>query len=313
MFTKRTYIYEILLYRSLHGHPSFCPVVNDYIGPDDCTITLKKGEADVFPTLEEIDSYLKVVLEGILTLHRAGIVYGDIKVENVIRLQDRSFKLIDLDVVHFQNLTPCRNCQTFYDEKHYIANNSEEEVFYYDTAKEVVWSLGFLLFVICEGPAFYSTMYSGGLYRAFLKTPVISSKTPSKWLPFAKACFLPYTDRPNSIIDLLPLIPIPIQEYPFKYDKNTLSPHHSPFSSYLDYEEETGLITKFLSHFSYFPWNDEREMRIYYTFCTWLTSNLTCNETFLSHYSSKWTMPFEKEDHHVFFSLANKLQSMPFF
>src|SRR5205085_5588304 len=117
-----------------------CPVILDHIRPNGCSITLERGISNPFPETHELDAYMKVVLEGLITLGEAGIIYGDVKIENVIRL-GKEFKLIDMNIVHFRDLILCRECQTFEDEAHRDANTSESEIYYYNTEKELVWSV----------------------------------------------------------------------------------------------------------------------------------------------------------------------------
>jgi len=211
LFLKETTLSEVFLFLSLKNHPSFLKIdhfilKNNLNGVANMYLQMAT-KTSPFPSLENLDKFMKVILEGYLTLEKYGIVYGDCKIENIVEI-DSEYKIIDMNVMHFKKIQKIAFCQTYEDEMHLKCIKNNEELFY-NTNKELVWCIGFLLNNILEN----KKIENNSEYVNFQKNLIISSNTPERWLEFQKKCICQYQDRCSTIKELIKYSPIEIKDF----------------------------------------------------------------------------------------------------
>lgn len=204
-YSKNTNLVELLMYNSLSSHPSFCRLIDYTLSFDKITIKIPNGISSPIPSSDRFDEYMQVLLMGVLTLDLNNITYGDVKIENMIEL-DGQYKIIDLNLCHFRRVVPFRVCQTYGDDQHllYLENYEVES---YDTQRELVWSLGYIIHSIVNGNKLVTTSE----YNEFVRKPYIDDKIPERWKDFVQKAFLPYDKRPQSVREIIKYSPVNIK------------------------------------------------------------------------------------------------------
>jgi hypothetical protein len=295
-FVKNTGFMESSLYHSLKNHPSFLEIKNSKLNWDTTSIDISLPTAtktDPYPPFERLNEYMRVVLEGFLTLEKAKIVYGDCKIENIVEM-DGSYKIIDMDICHFLKVGENAICQTYEDEMHQKMFENVDFEGYYDTKKELVWSIGFLLRSVLEKKQISSKKE----YEYFLKNPKMSKNTPPEWTEFQKICFKPQLERCGSVEELIKYSPVEIRYFPIEYfDINEKgSPHRvdllnrtevisDVFSEMIEVARDKKLLklieTFSLSfwddYFSHIDSNDEKRESEYVAICFYIISEFHQN------------------------------------
>lgn len=178
------------------------------------------------------------VLSVLVNLERHGIIYGDLKMDNLVEI-DEVVKLIDFGIVNYQHHQLNLPSQTFRDR----TDDFE------DPGKSLVWALGVFMFRIFADRSFCSF----GDYNNFvmLKDAYMGRDKQyfvhdgKDWFPLVQECMKPRKVRKNRIEDVLKFVPIPI----IIRQTLTFSPFQTTETSPLKINQELeSKISQFLSH-----------------------------------------------------------------
>lgn len=175
-----------LLFLNSVSHPSII-YLSSFRVDENCQCHLEFPRGDLVNNLS--DKEIIEIIKVLWYLEKMGIVYGDLKTENMVRL-DGKIKLIDFGILNFP-LT-CVNNQTFGDPTSTL-----------DPIKNLIWAIGVMIFrnlVSCSfrGKIAYNNFVF--LKSAYLK---INKTALGKWFPIVEICLKDVEDRPSSILEIL--------------------------------------------------------------------------------------------------------------
>lgn len=174
--------------------------------------SLQMTRGDIVPfDLDEQDfrEMFGVLIEFVMFMEDHGVVYGDVKVENIIRLKGE-FKIIDFGMMHFPRLPYTVITQTYIEDGPSLdarvrgVFEQEED----DSIARLLFAIGFLVFRWVNKIGRLGNLRQ---YQALVTNRKLY-ETCGKWTSLIKACMI--TQNVKCVRDLLPLIPFPIPSSP---------------------------------------------------------------------------------------------------
>lgn len=208
---KFTQVTEFLLVNSLkHPHIIGCESIKFRSGdPDgtDCIMEMKRGDRVGLGfggtgVGTGVENFLNI-LETLIYLERHGIIYGDLKTNNMVMVDDQ-IKLIDFGLMNFAELRYQNLSQTYSDRLQYTWDIENEK---YSHRKNLIWAIGILALEFFGDIVFYEISDYNNF--VFLSDGLLNldKERLGKWFPFIEKCLSKYIDRIDSVEELWKYLP----------------------------------------------------------------------------------------------------------
>jgi hypothetical protein len=159
------------------------------------------------PAETSLDSVIRMV-DFLLFCEENGIIYGDVKIDNMIFFEDDIY-IIDFGIVYFPKLPYSIRSQTYVD----MDTRSFRKIgLPEDAGRNLVWAFGFFI-LRCIGINIRKHRYNFDMVNDLYSKldnldKIVQNESLGEWGPLVKKAL--GKDRPTSINELLPLIPIEI-------------------------------------------------------------------------------------------------------